>query len=94
VPLKVRHPERSEAEDIFFSFRSIRAQPKDLADLSESDRSGLQSAFHAVAPPLFTYHTSPASHRSWGIIEVLRLGSAKRVFKTPLALAFAQDDGK
>jgi hypothetical protein len=91
---KLRHPERSEANDFVLPWRLIRAQSKDPANFTGGNRDRFrgmrgQSRPANAAQELFWGGTSRSSSRR----RSFDYGSAQFSGQTPLPLAFAQDDG-
>ena len=90
---KLRHPERSEANDLLSPRGLTRAQSKDLVDFPCDSRRGTELLHagpprrHGMEMPFRTADRTATSPRSFDS------GSAKRPGKTPALLASAQDDG-
>jgi len=89
----LRHPERSEANDLFFPSRLTRAQSKDLAALPFDYRSGLRSLHAGPMSRLGTEMPFSVGTPTGWTTRSFDSGSAKRIGKTPVPLACAQDDG-
>jgi hypothetical protein len=89
----LRHPERSEANDLFSPSRLNRAQSKDLAAFPSEYRSGTES-LHAEPARRHRMEFVPCWAGRGGVItRSFDCGSANAFGKTPAPLAFAQDDG-
>jgi len=89
----VRHPERSEANDLFSPSGLIRAQSKDLATFSRDVRSGMNSPHAGPARRLGKEMPFPNATCNGRTTRSFDFGSATPFGKTPVPLAFAQDDG-
>jgi hypothetical protein len=90
---KLRHPERSEANDSLFPGAPARAQSKDLADLPCDSRSETEllhaglTRRHGIEMPFSSADRPARTTRSFDS------GSVKFSGKTPALFAFAQYDG-
>jgi hypothetical protein len=89
----LRHPERSEANDLFVPSSLTRAQSKDLVALSCDDRTGTNSLYAGPVRRLGKVMPSPTPIPTDCATRSFDFGSATPSCKTRIALAFAQDDG-
>jgi hypothetical protein len=90
---KPRHPERSEANDLFPRGGLIRAQSKDPAALPFDYRSGMSSLHAVLANRPGADRPFPVGTPTGWTARSFDSGSAKPIGKTRAPLASAQDDG-